>query len=149
MQPGEKNTLLHRSWSEGWLTCGTLILVSVHETMWSCACQKVETIEREVVMPTGMITRDAVSIWWSGAGAVTQAHPGSGLALSECNRWQKPEGGYPMVLIFRGLRSALRLPIEPTVCARSRSEATWTLQLRRPIASRWVKCMKLMTTQSI
>lgn len=58
-------------------------------------------------MATGEITRDARSIWCLGDGAVTQAHPGSGLGLSECNQWQKPEGRHPMVLIFRGLRSAL------------------------------------------
>lgn len=58
-------------------------------------------------MATGVITRDANVHMVLGAGAVTQAHPGSGLSLSECNRWQKPEGRHPMVLIFRGLRSAL------------------------------------------
>lgn len=71
-------------------------------------------------------TRCRVHMVLVGPGAVTQAHPGSGLGLSECNRWQKPEGRHPMVLIFRGLGSALWLPVRPTVCARWRpcSEVT-------------------------
>ena len=89
--------------------------------MWIHVCQEVKTIfwcgEWEVEMTTGLITRDAVSIWCSGSRAVTQAHPGSAFGSSECNRWQKPEGSHPMVLIFRGLRSALWLPLKPTVCA--------------------------------
>lgn len=58
-------------------------------------------------MTTGVITGDANDHMVREAGAMTQAHPGSGLDLSECNRWQKPEGGRPTALIFRGLRSAL------------------------------------------
>ena len=60
----------------------------------------------EVEMAAGAITRDANVHVVLEAGVVTHACPGSALGLSECNWWQRPEGRHPMVLIFRGLRSA-------------------------------------------
>lgn len=71
-----------------------------------------------------LITSGAVSIWRSRVGAVTQVHPGGvgvgggGRSWVEWTLWQEPEGRRPKVLIFRGLRSALWLPVEPSVCAR-------------------------------
>lgn len=59
-------------------------------------------------MATGVTTRGCRRPYGArGARAVTQAHPGSGLDLSECNQRQKPEGRHPTVLIFRGPRSVL------------------------------------------
>lgn len=159
MQP-QAHTALHWSWSD-------VLIISID--MWDpdtgiCAWNNVESCVSK--------GENTLLVWWvrsgdgngrantrcrvhmvlEGPGAVTRAHPGSGLGLSECNRWQKPEGRHPMVLIFRGLGSALWLPVRPaclcTLTPLQRSD-TWTFQPGQPITSQQLKYMKLTMTQSI
>lgn len=68
-------------------------------------------------MATGIATRRrGVPYGAQGPGLWHGHTPGSLLDLSGCNRWQKPEGRRPVVLIFRGLRSVLRLPGKQSHC---------------------------------
>lgn len=85
---------------------------------------------------TGLMTWGVLSIWCSGPSWVTKAHPGSGFGLSECNRWQEPEGRHPMVLIFKTAQ----------ICSLTPYQSHCLCTLRQTISSQQVKYMKWLMT---